>query len=118
VSAVFYGFSNPNYRRIHATDVLYLLTVPEEAHPIVMRQSLRRVDSKTGESVDFLQEQRNMALKDWLPMEGVPTALQWIKASRSLQKLLTLLTKNEILSKCKLATQRPSVFIRNFMPVF
>jgi hypothetical protein len=116
VSAVFYGFSNPNYRRIHATDVLYLLTVPEEAHPIVMRQSLRRVDSKTGESVDFLQEQRNMALKDWLPMEGVPTALQWIKASRSLPQLLEV--KNEILSICKLATQRPSVFIRNFMPVF
>jgi hypothetical protein len=115
VSAVFYGFSNPNYRRIHATDVL-LLTVPEEAHPIVMRQSLRRVDSKTGESVDFLQEQRNMAVKDWLPMEGVPTALQLIKASRSLPQLLEV--KNEILSKCKLATQRPSVFIRNFMPVF
>jgi hypothetical protein len=68
-------------------DSLFLLTVPQEVKSVVMKQSLRRTDSKTGESIDILQEQRNMALKSWIPADGVPKLYQWGKAS-SLQHLM------------------------------
>lgn len=44
-------------------------------------------DSKVGQGIDFLLEQRNRRMKNYVIRNGVPTGEQWKAASASMQSL-------------------------------
>lgn len=61
--------------------------MPVEMRKTVYRESLVIPGSNVGQGVDFLLEQRNSRMKNYVIRNGIPTSDQWKAASASMQKL-------------------------------
>lgn len=84
---IFYIQKHPRYQKFNALDLAELVNIPKDLRYAVYRESLRISETGTGQGVDFLLEQRNKAMKNFVISSGVPTPDQWIQASSSLQSL-------------------------------
>lgn len=61
--------------------------MPVEIRKTVCRESMVIPGSNVGQGIDFLLEQRNRRMKNYVIRNGVPTNDQWKAASASMQKL-------------------------------
>lgn len=61
--------------------------MPVDVREAVYRESMVIPGSKVGQGVDFLLEQRNSRMKNYVIRNGVPTSEQWKAASASMQSL-------------------------------
>lgn len=86
-SGLFYAFRHPKYQLINCYDVAELVQMPVEVRETVYRESMVIPDSNVGQGIDFLLEQRNRRMKNYVIRNGVPTSDQWKAASASMQKL-------------------------------
>lgn len=86
-SGLFYAFRHPKYQLINCLDVAELIQMPFRFRETVFRESMVVPGSKVGQGVDFLLEQRNRRMKNYVIRNGAPTGEQWKAASASMQKL-------------------------------
>lgn len=86
-SGLFYAFRHPKYQLINCLDVAELIQMPVDVREAVYRESMVIPGSKVGQGVDFLLEQRNRRMKNYVIRNGVPTSEQWKSASASMQNL-------------------------------
>lgn len=86
-SGLFYAFRHPKYQLINCLDDAELVQMPVDLRKSVFRESMVIPDSKIGQGIDFLLEQRNRRMKNYVIRNGVPTSEQWKAASASMQSL-------------------------------
>lgn len=86
-SGLFYAFRHPKYQLINCLDIAELIQMPVDVREAVYRESMVIPGSKVGQGVDFLLEQRNSRMKNYVIRNGVPTSEQWKAASASMQSL-------------------------------
>lgn len=91
---IFYIQKHPRYQRINTLDLAELQNTPKDLREFVYRESLRIPSSLSGQGVDFLLEQRNKAMKNFVICSGVPTVDQWVRASSSLPYLEKVIRAN------------------------
>lgn len=84
---MFYAFRHPKYQLINCLDIAELVQMPAELRKTVYRESMVIPGSKVGQGIDFLLEQRNRRMKNYVVRNGVPTSDQWKAASSSMQRL-------------------------------
>lgn len=84
---IFYIQKHPRYQKINTLDLAELQNTPKDLREVVYRESLKIPSSDSGQGVDFLLEQRNKVMKNFVICSGVPTIDQWIRASSSLPTL-------------------------------
>lgn len=86
-SGLFYAFRHPKYQLINCLDNAELVQMPSDLRKSVFRESMVIPDSDVGQGIDFLLEQRNRRMKNYVIRNGIPTAEQWKAASASMQSL-------------------------------
>lgn len=98
-SGLFYAFRHPKYQLINCLDNAELVQMPVALRKSVFRESMVIPDSTVGQGIDFLLEQRNRRMKNYVIRNGVPTGEQWKAASASMQSLdkVSFLNQSKIL---------------------